>query len=93
MSVKRGSTVLPLQWNPSIAATVREWHFGYYTEVAVVEGFRVLRILVHEKLKKRHQLLFVQRYMYVHVGCCSVVAVLSMADMVCLDCIQKLCSA
>ena len=27
-----------LQWNPSIAATVGEWHFGCYTEVAVVEG-------------------------------------------------------
>ena len=26
------------------------------------------------------------------VGCCNVVAVLSMADMVCLDCMQKLCS-
>ena len=24
------------------AATVGEWHFGCYTEVAVVEGFRVL---------------------------------------------------
>ena len=24
------------------------------------------------------------------VGCCNVVAVLSMADMVCLDCMQKL---
>ena len=27
-----------IQWNPSIAATVGEWHFGCYTEVAVVEG-------------------------------------------------------
>ena len=27
------------------------------------------------------------------VGCCNVVAILSMADMVCLDCMQKLCSA
>ena len=27
------------------------------------------------------------------VGCCNVVAVLSMPDMVCLDCMQKLCSA
>ena len=27
------------------------------------------------------------------VGCCIVVAILSMADMVCLDCMQKLCSA
>ena len=27
-----------VQWNPSIAATVGEWHFGCYTEVAVVEG-------------------------------------------------------
>ena len=41
-----------VQWNPSIAATVGEWHFGCYTEVAVVEGFRVLGVLVHEKLKK-----------------------------------------
>ena len=31
-----------IQWNPSIAATVGEWHFGCYTEVAVVEGFRVV---------------------------------------------------
>ena len=30
--------VLTIQWNPSIAATVGEWHFGCYTEVAVVEG-------------------------------------------------------
>ena len=28
-----------VQWNPSIAATLGEWHFGCYTEVAVVEGF------------------------------------------------------
>ena len=28
-----------IQWNPSIAATVREWYSGCYTEVAVVEGF------------------------------------------------------
>ena len=41
-----------VQWNPSIAATVGEWHFGCYTEVAFVEGFRVLGVLVHEKLKK-----------------------------------------
>ena len=41
-----------IQWNPSIAATVGEWHFGCYTEVAVVEGSRVLGVLVHEKLKK-----------------------------------------
>ena len=27
------------QWNPSIAATLGEWHFGCYTEVSVVEGF------------------------------------------------------
>ena len=27
------------------------------------------------------------------MGCCNVVAILSMADMVCLDCMQKLCSA
>ena len=27
------------------------------------------------------------------VGCCNVVAILSMTDMVCLDCMQKLCSA
>ena len=27
------------------------------------------------------------------VGCCIEVAILSMADMVCLDCMQKLCSA
>ena len=27
------------QWNLSIAATLRELHFGCYTEVAVVEGF------------------------------------------------------
>ena len=27
------------------------------------------------------------------VGCCNVVAILSMADMVCLDCMQKPCSA
>ena len=27
------------------------------------------------------------------VGCCIVVAILSMAEMVCLDCMQKLCSA
>ena len=40
-----------LQWNPSIAATVGEWHFGCYTEVAVVEGFRVLGVLVHVKFK------------------------------------------
>ena len=26
------------------------------------------------------------------VGCCNVVAILSVADMVCLDCMQKLCS-
>jgi len=26
------------------------------------------------------------------VGCCNVVAILSMADMVCLDCMQKLLS-
>ena len=32
-------TSLGLQWNPSIAATLGEWHFGCYTEVAVVEGF------------------------------------------------------
>ena len=36
------TNVLRLQWNPSIADTVGEWHFGCYTEVAVVEGFRVL---------------------------------------------------
>ena len=42
---------LGIQWNPSIAGTVGEWHFGCYTEVAVVEGFRVLGVLVHEKLK------------------------------------------
>ena len=30
--------------------------------------------------------------MYV-VGCWNVVAILSMADLVCLDCMQKLCSA
>ena len=31
-----------MQWNPSIAATVGEWNFGRYTEVAAVEGFQVL---------------------------------------------------
>ena len=41
-----------IQWNPSIVATVGEWHFGCYTEVAVVGGFRVLCVLVHEKLQK-----------------------------------------
>ena len=29
-----------LQWNPSIAATIGEWYFGCYAEVAVVEGFQ-----------------------------------------------------
>ena len=29
----------PLQWNPSIAATLGEWHFGCYTEVAVTVEF------------------------------------------------------
>ena len=58
---------MTVQWNPSIAATVGEWHFGCYTEVAAVEGFRVLGVLVHEKFKS-HQLLFVRRfYMYVHI--------------------------
>ena len=38
-----------VQWNPSIAVTVGEWQFGCYTKVAVVEGFRVLGVLVHEK--------------------------------------------
>ena len=38
----RHPDAIPIQWNPSIAATVGEWHFGCYTEVAVVEGFRVL---------------------------------------------------
>ena len=28
-----------IQWNPSIAATLGEWHFACYTEVAVVEVF------------------------------------------------------
>ena len=32
-----------IQWNPSIAATVGEWHFGCYTEVAVVEGLHSIR--------------------------------------------------
>ena len=32
-----------IQWNPSIAVTVGEWHFGCYTEVAVVEGFHCIR--------------------------------------------------
>ena len=26
------------EWNTSITTTVGEWHFGYYREVAVVEG-------------------------------------------------------
>ena len=52
-----------LQWNPSIAATVGEWHFGCYMEVAVVEGFQVLRFLVHE------QLLFVQRHLHFKYVC------------------------
>ena len=26
-----------LHWNPSIAATVREWHFGCYMEVAYIQ--------------------------------------------------------
>ena len=32
-----------VQWNPSIAATVTEWYFGYYMEVAVI-----WRWLLHE---------------------------------------------
>ena len=32
-----------VQWNPSIVATVGEWHFGCYKEVAVVEGFHCIR--------------------------------------------------
>ena len=34
-----------LQWNPSIAATLGERHFGRYNEVAFVEGFWVLKFL------------------------------------------------
>ena len=41
-----------VQWNPFITATVGEWHFGRYREVAVVEGFRVLGVLVHVIFKK-----------------------------------------
>ena len=46
--VGRGAGII-LQWNRSKAAAVGEWYFGHYTEVAVVEGFRVFRFLVHEK--------------------------------------------
>ena len=31
----------PIQWNPSITATIGEQHDGRYTGVAVVEGFCV----------------------------------------------------
>ena len=66
----KSKKTLVIQWNPSIAATVGEWHFGCYMEVAVVERFCVLGVLVHKKILKSDQLLFVQRfymYMYVHV--------------------------
>ena len=33
--------------------------------MAVVEGFRVLGVLVHVKFKKNHQLLFVQRCVHI----------------------------
>ena len=47
---KNGVAEQHIQRNPSLAATVREWHFGCYMEVAFVEGFQVLRFLVHEKV-------------------------------------------
>ena len=37
MEYERFPWDLNIQWNLSIAATVGEWDFGRYTEVAVVE--------------------------------------------------------
>ena len=31
-------SLVAIQWSPSIAATIGEWHFGCYTDVAIVEG-------------------------------------------------------
>ena len=53
-----------LQWNPSIAATLGERHYGRYTGVVFVEGFWVLSVqisiiitMMHEQLKKRSSIL------------------------------------